>query len=131
MNDPLSPKSKSPNKQKEEEKPMEPLLPLVESVANLEANNRKLAELVDHNNAVILECLDVIEARQWMVMRVLDDIGEDGMAVRTSSGSVDWEHYKQKYIQYTELQLSLMQSPEETEESEDAPPADAVVFGGE
>lgn len=102
---------------------------LVERVASLEASNRALAEVVNSNGVVMRDCLEVTEARQWMIMRAMDDMVQgsgaklDGVGVNIKG--IDWEHYKTKYLAFQEeLQAQAAAEPAEAEDAGD------VVFGG-
>jgi hypothetical protein len=119
-----NPSSLPNNPQPTEETPQPSL---VERVASLEASNKALAEVVNSNGAVMRDCFEVTEARQWMIMRVLDDMSSDGVPVRDAGGAVDWEHYKTKYFKFQEeLRAQAVEAPA----PENDIPADAVVFGG-
>lgn len=104
-----------------------PKLPLpLDRLAAVEQSAATLAEVVNANGTVMRDCLEVTEARQWMIMRAFDDMIAGGPKV-TLRG-IDWEHYKQEYIDYAQAQAEMKKSREEKEE--DDVPKDAVVFGG-
>ena len=133
MNDAPSPKKKTKNPNKA--KPNSPFKPvpkgsLESQLASLEANNKALVDVVNANGAIMRDCLEVTEARQWMIMRAMDDAGMGEGTKRVgehNSGPVDWEHYKGLYLEFqTELQKQAAETP-----PEDGTSADDVVFGGE
>lgn len=79
-------------------------------------------ETQNANAGAFRDCLYVLEARQWMMMQVLDDIARDGVPIQSPSGTVDWKSYEAKYNAFLESQKAKEPLPEE--------PADAVIFGG-
>lgn len=126
MNDPRSPESPTPPNPSPSPS-QEPSL--LERVSGVEQSLKTLAAVVNDNAAIMRDCFEVTEARQWMIMKVLDDIGQDGVAARVSSGAVDWEHYKAQYFTFQEELRQRAAAATEAPKEEDTP-ADAVVFGG-
>jgi len=100
-------------------------------VANLEQGLRSLGKAHDQNSAAFRDCLYAVEARQWIIMRVLDHLVQPGAeVVRSPGGLVDWDHYEDDYKAFHAEQV---QQDLEREAALTAPPppdADAVVFGG-
>ena len=90
---------------------------------------------LDGSSHVDLDCLEITEARQWMIMKAMDDMVTPGgakLAPEGATGSaitgIDWEYYKAQYLTFQENLLKAQVATNEVEEpTEDA---DAVVFGG-
>lgn len=110
-----------------------PLAQLPERLASLEANVRTLAEAGNANAGVFRDCLEITEARQWMIMRAMDDMVAGTVKKQVSTpnstgeDAVDWDHYK---AQYAAFQAELQAEAAQAANVEDEAPADAVVFGG-
>lgn len=109
---------------------MRPTLPppsLVERVASLEKQVELLTGQADANARVMADCLQMTEARQWMLMRAMDDMVKQQLrpaGVGHDYDGVDWEHYKKLY-------LDAQQEPEApAPEAESDIPEGAVDFGG-
>jgi len=94
-------------------------------LANLERALKDLGEAHDKNVQALTDCLYVVEARQWIIMRAMDD-SVQGTLKCTGLGTVDWSVYEERYKTYV--------AEREAEETKDKPtsdlPEDAVVFGG-
>lgn len=76
------------------------------------------------NAEAFRDCLYALEARQWMIMKVLDHLVQPGAeVVRATLGAVDWKHYEEDYRAFLETQ-----KPEEKPEA--TPEDGAVIFGG-
>lgn len=131
MNDPQSPQSQP---KKKPNSPFQPKpLSLDERIEKLEESSKGLGEVVDKNAEVMGDLFQVTEARQWMIMRAMDDAGSPNGTKRTeagNSGPVDWEYYKTEYFKFQEqLQAEAAEAPPPPDET--GIPTDAVVFGGE
>lgn len=128
-----SPASKPTPTQPSIARPTVPPRSLVERVASLETLAQRLTEQADKNNAVIMECIQITEARQWMIMSALDDIMSARCSATTDGEGkltgVDWEHYKGAYLEY-QTKLEAPPVEETKDETEGDIPPDAVVFGG-
>lgn len=133
MNNVQSPSQPSPQNNPQTS-PEENQPSLVERVASLEASNKALAEVVNANGAIMRDCLEVTEARQWMIMRAMDDMVSSNTGAKFAGEGVnitgiDWEHYKTQYLAFQEtLRAQAESAPPEA--AEEDIPADAVVFGG-
>lgn len=110
-----------------------PFHQLPERVASLERSVATLAEAGNANAAAFRDCLEITEARQWMIMRAMDDMVAGTVKKQVSTpnskgeDAVDWDHYTQEYGKFQE-RLRAEATPNATVEGE--LPADAVVFGG-
>lgn len=101
-----------------------PAQSLASRIAALEEGQRVLTEASDTNAKAFSDCFYALEARQWIIMRVLDDIASDGRPVADRvSGKVDWPHYEAAYKKYIEIQ-------EEKKQVAEAFPEADTVFGG-
>lgn len=134
MSNDQSPQSPKPSKNKPNS-PFQPKpLSQSEQLARLAANNTVLAETLDANAQVLKDGLEVTEARQWMIMKAMDDqvlpsgpkLAKDANGIPTG---VDWEHYKNEFLEYAKsLQVGAEAQPPKEDES--GIPAEAAVFGG-
>lgn len=104
-----------------------PFHQLPERVASLEASVKTLAEAGNANAGAFRDCFEVTEARQWMIMRAMDDMAL-GTVAKSAEGTVNWEHYTQMYGAFQE-ELAAKRATEGATVEGDIP-ADAVVFGG-
>ena len=93
-------------------------------VANLEASLQALAEAHNANAEAFRSCLYSLEARQWMIMRAMDEFVGKG----NPNITLDWADYEAQYRDMVEKQ----QAEDEAAKIDhtDDPDAGAVVFGG-
>lgn len=102
-------------------------------LASLEQGLQALGKAHDQNSAAFRDCLYVSEARQWIIMRVLDHLVQPGAEVaRTHAGLVAWEHYENEYKNFHAEQVQQDLAQAEADELASSTPIvpDAVVFGG-
>lgn len=96
---------------------------LLARLANLEQSLQVLSEAHNANADAFSSCLYSLEARQWMLMKAVDDL-----ASRLGAGeSIPWDAYLEKYTNHVEEQRLF---EENAKNKVDDPDAGAVVFGG-
>jgi hypothetical protein len=121
-------------------------LPPAERLAALEYQLKQVTETSDKNTQVFLEIASATEARQWMIMRALDDQASLGRMEPLTTGTkaqswettdagtgfairgVNWEHYKNEYLKFAAEQEKAENAPEQPVSEF---PEDAVIFGGD
>lgn len=112
---------KSPNSRSPQPSPQ--AQSLAGRIAALEQGQKVVIDAQNTNAEAFRDCLYALEARQWMIMRAMDDAAFDGVSVRTVAGTVDWDAYEQQYRKFLESQApATAVTPEH--------PEDAVIFGG-
>ena len=113
-----SPKHHNRNRShKSEHQPKPPQSSLAAKLAGLEQGQALLIEAHNANSAAFRDSLYALEARQWMIMRALDELASDTGQV------VDWSRLERKYREWLDTQQAKEQVASEH-------PAEAVIFGG-
>ena len=114
--------------------PSQPQSPedLAGRVASLERGLQLLGKAHDQNSAAFRDCLYAVEARQWIIMQVLDDLmrNEVMRASNNVGGGIHWGYYEEKYKAFHAEQVQQDLEREAEMKGPAAPDADAVVFGG-